>query len=86
MPGCRSPSYATSWRPRPRALGPDEAPPGTYGYNELPEEKTNPLLEFLSYFWGPIPWMIEGAVILSALVQGNEAKGAKIMDRSRHNN
>jgi H+-transporting ATPase len=40
-----------------------------YGYNELPEEKTNPLLKFLSYFWGPIPWMIEIAVILSALVR-----------------
>ena len=24
-----------------------------YGYNELPEEKTNTLLKFLSYFWGP---------------------------------
>lgn len=30
-----------------------------YGYNELPEEKVNPLLKFLSYFRGPIPWMIE---------------------------
>jgi H+-transporting ATPase len=39
-----------------------------YGYNEIPEEKTNPYLKFLSYFWGPIPWMIEVAVILSALV------------------
>jgi len=39
-----------------------------YGYNELTEEKTNPLLKFLSYFWGPIPWMIEAAVILSAIV------------------
>jgi H+-transporting ATPase len=39
-----------------------------YGYNELPEEKTNPLLKFLSYFWGPIPWMIEVAAILSAVV------------------
>lgn len=36
-----------------------------YGYNEIPEEKTNPILRFLSYFWGPIPWMIEVAVILS---------------------
>jgi H+-transporting ATPase len=42
---------------------------GKYGYNELPEEKTNPLLKFLSYFWGPIPWMIEVAAILSALVR-----------------
>ncbi len=39
-----------------------------YGYNELPEEKTSPLLNFLSYFWGPIPWMIEVAAILSAVV------------------
>ncbi|MEA5575216.1 plasma-membrane proton-efflux P-type ATPase [Anabaena sp. UHCC 0451] len=39
-----------------------------YGYNELPEETKNPLIEFLSYFWGPIPWMIEVAVFLSALV------------------
>ncbi|MGB0072451.1 MAG: HAD-IC family P-type ATPase, partial [Terracidiphilus sp.] len=40
-----------------------------YGLNEITEKKTNQLLKFLSYFWGPIPWMIEGAVILSALVQ-----------------
>ncbi len=41
---------------------------GRYGYNEVPEETTNPLLKFLSYFWGPIPWMIEVAVVLSAVV------------------
>jgi H+-transporting ATPase len=40
-----------------------------YGHNELPEEKVNPVLKFLSYFWGPIPWMIEAAVVLSALVR-----------------
>ena len=27
------------------------------------------LLKFLSYFWGPIPWMIEAAVILSAVAR-----------------
>ena len=43
-----------------------------YGYNEIPEEKTNPILRFLSYFWGPIPWMIEVAAVLSALVPGRE--------------
>src|SRR5271169_326132 len=37
-----------------------------YGLNEIEEKKTNELLKFLSYFWGPIPWMIEAAVILSA--------------------
>ncbi|MCB9038914.1 MAG: plasma-membrane proton-efflux P-type ATPase [Lewinellaceae bacterium] len=38
-----------------------------YGPNEIEEKKTNPFLKFLSYFWGPIPWMIEAAVILSAV-------------------
>jgi H+-transporting ATPase len=37
-----------------------------YGPNEIEEKKTNLFLKFLTYFWGPIPWMIEAAVILSA--------------------
>ena len=40
-----------------------------YGPNELAEKKANLLLKFLSYFWGPIPWMIEIAVILSGVVR-----------------
>ena len=40
-----------------------------YGPNELEEKSLNPLLKFLSYFWGPIPWMIEAAVILSAVAR-----------------
>ena len=40
-----------------------------YGPNEIPEKKENPLLKFLSYFWGPIPWMIEAAIIMSAVIQ-----------------
>ncbi|MGD0571993.1 MAG: plasma-membrane proton-efflux P-type ATPase [Sedimentisphaerales bacterium] len=40
-----------------------------YGPNEIEEKKTNPFLKFLSYFWGPIPWMIEVAVILSGVVR-----------------
>lgn len=27
-----------------------------YGPNEIEEKKSNPLLKFLSYFWGPILW------------------------------
>lgn len=38
-----------------------------YGANEIEEKETSALLKFLSYFWGPIPWMIEAAVILSAI-------------------
>jgi H+-transporting ATPase len=40
-----------------------------YGPNEITEKKVSPLLKFLSYFWGPIPWMIEAAVILSAILR-----------------
>ena len=40
-----------------------------YGPNEIEEKKTNQILKFLSYFWGPIPWMIEVAVILSGAVR-----------------
>ncbi len=40
-----------------------------YGPNEIEEKKTNPLLKFLTYFWGPIPWMIEAAVVLSAVAR-----------------
>ena len=40
-----------------------------YGPNEIKEKKDNPILKFLTYFWGPIPWMIEGAVILSGIVR-----------------
>ena len=40
-----------------------------YGPNEIAEKTTNEILKFLSYFWGPIPWMIEAAVILSAVAR-----------------
>jgi H+-transporting ATPase len=40
-----------------------------YGPNAIAEKTENPLLKFLTYFWGPIPWMIEAAVILSGIVR-----------------
>jgi H+-transporting ATPase len=40
-----------------------------YGYNEITEKKVNPVLQALTYLWGPIPWMIEAAAVLSALVR-----------------
>lgn len=39
-----------------------------FGPNELSDESENPLLKLLSSFWGPIPWMIEIAAVLSAVV------------------
>jgi H+-transporting ATPase len=40
-----------------------------YGPNDLVEEKVSPLRQFLSFFWGPIPWMIEIAALLSLAVK-----------------
>jgi H+-transporting ATPase len=40
-----------------------------FGANEIVEKDVHPLLKLLSYFWGPIPWMIEAAAVLSALVR-----------------
>ena len=39
-----------------------------FGPNKLTEKKVNPFVKFLGYFWGPIPWMIEVAAILSAVI------------------
>ena len=40
-----------------------------YGPNEIAEHRANPVLKLLAYFWGPIPWMIEVAVILSGVLR-----------------
>jgi H+-transporting ATPase len=40
-----------------------------FGTNEILEKKVNPFKKFLSYFWGPIPWMIEAAAGLSIAIQ-----------------
>ncbi len=42
---------------------------GQFGPNEIEEHQTSALLKFLTYFWGPIPWMIEIAVVLSAVAR-----------------
>jgi len=38
-----------------------------YGYNELDEKEESWLHRLFRRFWGPIPWMIEVAAILSAI-------------------
>jgi len=41
----------------------------TYGPNAISEKTTHPVVKFLGYLWGPIPWMIEAAAILSLVVR-----------------
>ncbi|MDD2356737.1 MAG: plasma-membrane proton-efflux P-type ATPase [Thiovulaceae bacterium] len=40
-----------------------------YGFNELEEKTQSWALRLFRRFWGPIPWMIEIAVILSAIAK-----------------
>jgi H+-transporting ATPase len=40
-----------------------------FGRNALEEKRVGALRKFLGYFWGPIPWMIEVAAILSGVVR-----------------
>ncbi|MFX1237366.1 MAG: plasma-membrane proton-efflux P-type ATPase [Promethearchaeota archaeon] len=40
-----------------------------YGPNEIVEEKKSTLKRLLENFWGPIPWMIEIAAVLSILIE-----------------
>jgi len=39
-----------------------------FGFNELPEKKRNPVVDFLSRYWGPMPWLLELTIILSYLI------------------
>jgi len=36
-----------------------------YGYNEVTEKQKNPALQFLRRYWGPMPWLLELAIILA---------------------
>ena len=40
-----------------------------YGFNEIPEKEEPLWHRVFRRFWGPIPWMIETAAVLSALVK-----------------
>jgi len=55
----------------PQGLTDDQAAAriAKYGYNELVEKRQSLLLKLLGYFWGPIPWMIEAAAVLSGIVR-----------------
>lgn len=39
------------------------------GRNAIEEKKKSALMLFLKFFWGPIPWMIEAAAILSIIAE-----------------
>jgi len=40
-----------------------------FGFNEVIEKKKNPILNFLSRYWGPMPWLLEAAIILASILK-----------------
>ena len=48
-----------------------------FGPNEIEEAKKNSILEFLKRYWGPIPWLLELAMVLTILV-GHYTEGILI--------
>ena len=39
-----------------------------FGRNEVVEKEKNPILDFLSRYWGPMPWLLELAIVLSYIL------------------
>ncbi|RKF21833.1 plasma-membrane proton-efflux P-type ATPase [Altericroceibacterium spongiae] len=66
QPGGNRPETALS----PHGLSSDDAANllAQYGENVLAEKQTSLLKKLAGFFWGPIPWMIEVAALLSAIV------------------
>jgi H+-transporting ATPase len=40
-----------------------------FGYNEIREKKKNPFLGFILLYWGPMPWLLELAMVLSFILR-----------------
>lgn len=45
-----------------------------FGYNKLESKETNPFLQFLSFMWNPLSWVMEAAAIVSIAVANGEGK------------
>lgn len=39
-----------------------------YGFNEIKESAKHPIFEFLKRYWGPMPWLLEFAIILTIIL------------------
>jgi len=39
-----------------------------FGYNEFLEEKRSPVIDFLKRYWGPMPWLLEAALVITVLL------------------
>jgi H+-transporting ATPase len=51
----------------PEGLSEEEARKrlAVYGFNEVPEKRENLALAYLRRYWGPLPWLMEAAIVVS---------------------
>ena len=40
-----------------------------FGYNEIVETKKNSFIEFFKRYWGPMPWLLEFAMVLTVILK-----------------
>jgi len=69
--GADGPDTSAAPQPSPQGLSSEQAARllEQFGENAITEQHAGLLQKLLSYFWGPIPWMIEIAAILSGLAE-----------------
>jgi H+-transporting ATPase len=48
-----------------------------YGYNEIPEKQVSPVMGTLKRMWGPVPWLLEAAMIFE-LFMGKGVQAAVV--------
>lgn len=47
---------------------------GIFGPNAIESEEVNPILQFLSFMWNPLSWVMEGAAIVAIALSNGEGK------------
>lgn len=45
-----------------------------FGPNKIESEEVNPILQFLSFMWNPLSWVMEGAAIVAIALSNGEGK------------
>ncbi|KAJ2334485.1 hypothetical protein GGI00_001833 [Coemansia sp. RSA 2681] len=51
-----------------------------FGPNRLPEKKINPLLQFLSFMWNPLSWVMEAAALVAIALSNGQGEAPDWQD------
>jgi magnesium-transporting ATPase (P-type) len=47
---------------------------GIFGHNKLEAKETSAILQFLSFMWNPLSWVMEGAAIVAIALSNGEGR------------